>query len=58
MLFSATAKPAAEALGRLPLPAPPEEYVPDRMESSGVIGLPVEHAHTLGVANLPPHGRP
>lgn len=45
------------AIGRLPLPVPPSEYVPDRMESSGVVGLPVEHSHALHVATLPPHHR-
>lgn len=43
------------ALGRLPLPEPPGEYVPDRMRTSGVIPLPVEHSHALGVATLPLH---
>ena len=41
-------------LGRLPLPLPPSEYVPSRMQTSGVLGLPVEHAHALRVAELPP----
>ncbi len=45
------------ALGRLPLPEPPAIYVPDRMTSSGVAALPVEHAHALRVAELPPHHR-
>jgi PIN domain nuclease of toxin-antitoxin system len=45
------------ALGALPLPAPPAEYVPTRMESSGVIGLPVLHVHALQVATLPHHHR-
>lgn len=45
------------ALGRLPLPEPPERYVPDRMRRSGVEGLVVRHAHALGVASLPPHHR-
>jgi PIN domain nuclease of toxin-antitoxin system len=31
--------------------------VPDRIESSGVIPLPVEHAHALLVAELPQHHR-
>jgi PIN domain nuclease of toxin-antitoxin system len=43
------------ALGKLPLPAPPAEYVPDRMRSSGVRALEVSHAHALHVAVLPPH---
>jgi PIN domain nuclease of toxin-antitoxin system len=45
------------ALGKLPLPAPPEQYVPDRMQSSGVDALPVRMEHALRVANLPPHHR-
>jgi PIN domain nuclease of toxin-antitoxin system len=44
-------------LGRLPLPLPPAEYVPDRMATSGVTPLPVHHAHALEVAELPPHHR-
>lgn len=45
------------ALGKLPLPAAPKDYVPDRMRSSGVIGLPVTHTHALHVASLPDHHR-
>jgi PIN domain nuclease of toxin-antitoxin system len=45
------------ALGRLPLPQPPSEYVPDRIIRSGVTGLPVEHRHALAVADLPSHHR-
>lgn len=45
------------ALGRLPLPEPPSSYVPDRIRSSGVTPLPVEHAHALAVAELPAHHR-
>lgn len=43
------------ALGKPPLPVPPNEYVPDRMQRSGVVGLAVEHHHVLAVAALPPH---
>jgi PIN domain nuclease of toxin-antitoxin system len=43
------------ALGRLPLPEPPETYVPSRMRGTGVDGLAIEHAHALRVADLPPH---
>jgi PIN domain nuclease of toxin-antitoxin system len=42
-------------LGKLPLPEPPAEYVPDRMRLSGVMPLPIEHAHALRVAELPDH---
>jgi PIN domain nuclease of toxin-antitoxin system len=45
------------AAGKLLLPQPPFEYVPDRMLESGVTGLPVEHRHALTVARLPLHHR-
>jgi PIN domain nuclease of toxin-antitoxin system len=41
------------ALGKLPLPEPPTAYVPSRMASSGVTGLPIEHIHALRVCDLP-----
>jgi len=40
--------------GRLPLPQPPQEYVPERMRTTGVTALAVSHAHTLAVGGLPP----
>ena len=42
------------ALGRLPLPEPPERYVPTRMRAIGAEALPIEHHHALAVALLPP----
>ena len=45
------------ALGKLPLPAPPSEYVPGRMRRSGVLPLAVTHSHALHVADLPRHHR-
>jgi len=42
------------ALGRMPLPAPPASYVPDRMGAIGARPLPVTLDHALGVASLPP----
>jgi len=45
------------ALGRLTLPIPPSEYVPSRMNSSGVDALPLQHSHALQVAVLPWHHR-
>jgi PIN domain nuclease of toxin-antitoxin system len=45
------------ALGKLPLPLPPLEYVPSRMQISGTAPLPVLHAHALRVAELPAHHR-
>jgi len=44
-------------IGKLVLPVPSEDYVPDRMRSSGVVGLPIEHSHALRVASLPLHHR-
>lgn len=44
-------------LGKLTLPEPPARYVPDRMRRSGTVGLAVEHAHVLAIAELPPHHR-
>ena len=41
--------------GRVQLPYPPDEYVPDRMLASGVDGLPIELSHTLLVSRLDDH---
>jgi PIN domain nuclease of toxin-antitoxin system len=43
------------ALGKLPLPIPPTEYVPSRMETSGISPLPVQHSHALLAGSLPRH---
>jgi PIN domain nuclease of toxin-antitoxin system len=46
-------------LGRLPLPEPPQRYVPSRMHAIGAVALPIEHSHALAVAALEPlHGDP
>jgi len=45
------------ALGKLPLPEPPDRYVPSRLELSGTAALPVEIRHAVHVAALPPHHR-
>ena len=45
------------SLGKLTLPADPAEYVPSRIERSGVIPLPIRHAHAVQVARLPAHHR-
>lgn len=44
-------------LGKLHLPDAPARYIPNRMAALDIIGLPVEHAHTLKVFDLPPHHR-
>jgi PIN domain nuclease of toxin-antitoxin system len=41
-------------LGRLPLPEPPEHYVPSRLRAVGAEPLAIEHAHALAVSSLPP----
>jgi PIN domain nuclease of toxin-antitoxin system len=47
------------ALGRMPLPEPPQRYVPSLMRTIGAVALPIEHRHALAVATLPPlHGDP
>ena len=43
--------------GKLPLPAPPSAYVPERMRLSKVEGLAITPAHALAAAALPPHHR-
>lgn len=43
------------ALGKLPLPVPPTEYVPSRMEASATTELTIEHRHTPRVSELPSH---
>ena len=45
------------ALGKLELPAPPSDLVPDLMSKSSVTALPIRHGHALRVAELPPHHR-
>lgn len=44
-------------IGKLVLPEPLTKYVPSRMQSSGVTGLAVSHAHAAAVADLPRHHR-
>lgn len=43
------------ALRKLPLPLPPAEYVPTRMETSGTLPLPIQHRHALYAGSLPRH---
>jgi PIN domain nuclease of toxin-antitoxin system len=42
------------ARGRLPLPDPPERYVPELIRRIGAQALSIEHAHALAVTSLPP----
>ena len=46
-------------LGRLPLPAPPAEYLPRQREAHGIAALPIEESAFQYLAQLPPlHGDP
>ena len=45
------------ALGRLPLPDPPEQYIPRALERQRIETLPVELRHALRVSGLPTHHR-
>jgi PIN domain nuclease of toxin-antitoxin system len=44
-------------LGKLELPAPPSDLVPELMSKSAVTALPIRHSHALHVAELPLHHR-
>lgn len=41
------------ALGRLPLPEPPERFVPEQRERHGIVALPLEEEATLYLSRLP-----
>jgi PIN domain nuclease of toxin-antitoxin system len=43
------------ALGKLPLPEPPERYIPKQMAVQRIRPLPITHVHALAVSQLPPH---
>ena len=40
-------------LGKLPLPAPPEDYLPRQRERHGIASLPIEEATLTHLAKLP-----
>ncbi|MBW2261597.1 MAG: type II toxin-antitoxin system VapC family toxin [Deltaproteobacteria bacterium] len=42
-------------LGKLPLPEPPDAFVPPRLLRDGITAIAVEPHHALHVANLPGH---
>jgi PIN domain nuclease of toxin-antitoxin system len=43
------------ALGRLPLPGPPEGYLERHLDLNGVSRLPIVEVHGYRAAALPPH---
>ena len=45
------------SMGKLVLPVGPELFVPDRLQRTGVMALPVTHTHALRAGVLPPHHR-
>jgi PIN domain nuclease of toxin-antitoxin system len=44
-----------EALGRLELPGPPRDFVPEHIRKNRFGVLPVSMQHALEVSSLPPH---
>ena len=42
-------------IGKLPLPEPPGQFVPARLNRDGIVSLPVENRHALAVSELPLH---
>jgi len=44
-------------IGKLELPGPPADVVPDLMSRTAVLPLPIHHAHALRVEELPLHHR-
>jgi PIN domain nuclease of toxin-antitoxin system len=42
------------ALGKLPLPVPPEQFVETTVRDGGLKRLSIDFDHVLGVAKLPP----
>ncbi len=43
------------ALGKLPLAADADIFVPERMRQTGAAALPITHAHALTASTLPRH---
>lgn len=43
------------ALGKLKLPQPPSEYIPDRLGTLGYQELPIRQEHVLRIETLPAH---
>ena len=41
-------------LGKLPLPAPPSDYLPLQREAHGITALPIDENAMVHLANLPP----
>ena len=45
------------ALGKLPLPEPPDTYISSRMANLKILPLTIKHHHTFKVYTLPLHHR-
>ena len=41
-------------IGRLELPEPPQQYVPNRMAMHRFLAMPIQVSHTLQISALPP----
>jgi PIN domain nuclease of toxin-antitoxin system len=44
-------------MGKLRLPGPSAEWLPEALERTGIETLPIDGAHTLAAGGLPPHHR-
>ena len=45
------------ALGKIQLPAPPSEFIPQVIREMGLVHLDVTSVHALAAGELPPHHR-
>ena len=45
------------ALGKLPLPGPPEDFFPPELSNNNVESLPIVNAHAFRAGQLPKHHR-
>ena len=41
------------ALGKLPLPAPPADYLPRQRDAQGIVALPIDEAAMTHLADIP-----
>jgi PIN domain nuclease of toxin-antitoxin system len=41
-------------LGKLPLPTPPADYLPQQRDAHGIIALPIDEGAMIPLADLPP----
>ena len=44
-------------IGKIRLPSPPRQYIPQKLREQNLVSLPIEQSHALQVAELPLHHR-